>query len=354
MSAINDIWNTIKGWATQNATQCVCVDIPRDRTDLTGPDEPLEPLRSYVRLWLADMFLAKSRNWFIDRYPAVHTSIGLKFGNDVVKISHVTDGSGQVGPGSYGDYALTDLIPFAGGLVEIQCALLALKGQNYLKGSIGILKDFSGLVAAPFGQTLDIAEKVSNGVQNLFSGGADAVSLAFHKQFAAKGGGGGGNELKPGYIALVSATNKEIDPIKLSVKASKLLYSRGGKDPQPLEGYDYLLLRIEGRPERDNWRMRNIEEPLNQAIAAAIQKDAEKLKQYTIATMAVIYQSPDLAVYDRRRVADAVTAELDEIKNRPLGAAPPRQRSLEDIIARVSPTEARKRGPLTFTEVVSG
>ena len=142
-----------------------------------------------MRLWLTDMFLAKSRNWFVDRYPAVHTSIGLKFGNDTVKISHVTDGPGQVGRGNFVDYALTDLIPFSGGLVEIQSGLIALKGTNYIKESIGILKDFSSLVTAPLGQTLDVAEKVSSGMQSLFGGGAGAVSLAFHKQYVAAGGG---------------------------------------------------------------------------------------------------------------------------------------------------------------------
>ena len=46
MTAIDVIWNTIKGWATQNATQCVCINIPRARTDLTGPDDPLVPFGS--------------------------------------------------------------------------------------------------------------------------------------------------------------------------------------------------------------------------------------------------------------------------------------------------------------------
>jgi hypothetical protein len=284
----------------------------------------------------------------------VHTSIGLKFGSEPIKISHVTDGSAQLGPGNFVDYALTDLIPFNGGLVEIQSGLLALKGKNYLKESIGILKEFSTLVAAPLGQTLGIAEKVSSGMQNLFTGGDSSVSLAFHKQYAAAGGGGGGNELRPGYIALISATAREIDKSKLSVRGSKLLYAANGSAPEPLEGFDYVLLRIEGRSERDNWRMPNIEEPLNQAIKATVEGDAEKAKQYLTATLAVIWQSPDLAVYDRRRVADAIKAELVDIAAQPRGLVAAAPRSLDEIVkSRVTPTEARKRGPLTFAEVVS-
>ena len=138
-----------------------------------------------MRLWLADMFLSKSRTWFVDQYPAVHTSVALKFGTEAIKISHVTNGSDKIGRGALIDYALTDLVPFSGGTVEVQSALIALKGTNYLKESIGILKDFSSLVAAPLNQTIDIAEKVSSGLQNLFTGGNGDIALAFHKQYGA-------------------------------------------------------------------------------------------------------------------------------------------------------------------------
>lgn len=351
MSGLDAIWATIKGWASQNASHCVCVDIPQSRTDLTGSDAPLVPLKSYMRLWLADMFLAQNRSWFANRYPAVHTSVALRFGAEPIKISHVTDGSGQVGRGVFKDYALTDLVPFSGGLVEIQSGLIALKGTNYLKESIGILKDFSSLVAAPLSQTLDIADKVSSGLQNLFTGGQGEVSLAFHKQYAAAGGGGANIELKPGYIALVSAEPSQIDKDGLSVKESQLLYAPKGGKPEPLVGYDYMLLRIEGRTERDNWRMPNIEEPLNQAIKETLQGNAEKAKEYKIAALLVIFQSPDLAVGDRRRVADAIEAELAEIGGRGLNAAPFEPRSLDDIV-KARGSKARGLAPLTFEEII--
>jgi hypothetical protein len=353
MSTIDAIWTTIKGWVTQNATHYICETIPRERTDMAGLDDPLVPNKHYLRLWLADMYLAKDRQWFQNEFPAVHTSIGLKFGRDSVKISHVTDGVGQVGPGFQGDYALTDLIPFGGGTVEIQSALLALQGTNFLKESIGILKDFSGLVAAPLNQTLDIAEKVSSGMQRLLTGGDKAIKLAFHKQFvgAAVGGGGADNLLKPGYIALIAA--QDAGPIvkaNLSVKGSRLLYAKNGGAPAPLEGYDYLLLRIESRTERDDYRMANIVEPLNQAIQATLEGDAEKAKQYKTAALLVIWQSPDLAVADRRRVADAIMAELAAIADGGHGGAPAEMRTLDEIMkARAS----KAQGPeLTFSEIV--
>jgi hypothetical protein len=357
-NGFESLWETVKSWANNNAKHYICATIPQNHTDLSGSDAPLIPQRDYLRLWLVDMFLAQDRNWFVDVYPAVHTSVELNFGRGAVKISHVTDGSGQLGRGVFNDYALTDLLPFNGGTVKIQSGLIALKGTNYLAQTIGILKDFSGLVAAPLNQTLAIADKVTSGVQSLFTGGAGEVALGFHRQYAS-GGGGGGSVLAPGYTALILATADQINKDRLSVKESQLLYAeRDGKEPKPLEGYNYLLFRIEGRSERDNWRMPNIEEPLNQAIQATIKKgpgdaDAEGYKK---AALLVIWQSPDLAVQDRRRVADAIEAELADVAGQAHGAEPAAVRSLEDIMkARAMPASGAlySDGPeLTLDEIL--
>jgi len=353
-NGIQSLWETVKSWANNNARQYICEPIPQNRTDLTGSDAALTPMRDYMRLWLVDMFLARDRQWFVNVYPAVHTSVELKFGLTPVKISHVTDGSGQLGRGAFKDYALTDLLPFNGGTVKIQSGLMALQGTNYLAQSIGILKDFSGLVAAPLSQTLAIADKVTSGAQNLFNGAAGTVALGFHREYASDGGGGR-NILAPGYTALILATTDQINKNHLWVKNSQLLYAKkDGAEPEPLEGFNYLLFRIEGRSARDNWRMPNIEEPLNQAIQATIQDGPEKADGYKKAALLVIWQSPDLAVQDRRRVADAIEAELAEVAGQARGAVPAEVRSLEEIMkARAAPALHRDAPELTLDEILA-
>jgi len=139
----------------------------------------------------------------------------------------------------------------------------------------------------------------------------------------------------------------------LSVKQSQLLYAPNGNDPGPLEGYDYMLLRIEGRSERDNWRMPNIEEPLNQAIKETLLRNFDKAKEYKTAALLVIYQSPDLAVGDRRRVADAIEAELKEIAGGAHNLVAGRPRSLDEIVkAHAVRAQAQYLPPLTFAEIM--
>jgi hypothetical protein len=354
MSAIEDLWNAVLGWANKNAQLYVGASIPKKRTDLDGPDDPLVPLRSYVRVWLTDMYLTQARKWGRDLFPAVHTSISLKFGPQAVKITHVTDGSGQLARGPNKDYALTDLIPFNGGTVEIQSALIALKGTDYVQKSIGILKDFSGLVVAPLGQALNVAEKVSNGMQSLFGAGNGEITLGFHRQYMAAGGGGGGNVLRPGYTAVILADPNKLRVDGLSVKDSQLYYAeREGDSPKLFDLHDFMLLRIEARDERDNWRLTNIEEPLNQAIQATVEGNAQKAKEYKTAALLVVWQSPDLAVQDRRRVADAIEAELAHIggARQLVGGKMP---TLTDIMERraASVQQALRDPELTFAEIL--
>lgn len=358
-TALDSMWNTVKSWATKNAEQYVGEFIPPERTDLKDPPTAMVPMRDYFRLWLSDMFLARSRSWFVNEYPAVHSSVSLKFGPDIVKISHVTEAGTAVGRGANLDYALTDLLPFNGGTVEIQSGLIALKGMNYAAETIGILKDFSGLIGAPLGSALTIAEKVSGGVQKIAAG--SEVALAFHRQFRSgstgpQAGTDAANVLRPGYIAVVLATHKQIEPSRLTVKGSRLHYAeREGAAPKPLEGYDYMLFYVEGKAERDNWRMPNIEQPLNQAIEATLRGQTKEAEEFMTAAKVVIWQSPDLAVQDRRRVAEAIDAELAAIGgNVKRGAAPGDLRSLNDIMKTRAKSVDRALAdpPLTLMEVL--
>jgi hypothetical protein len=70
----------------------------------------------------------------------------------------------------------------------------------------------------------------------------------------------------------------------------------------------------------------------------------------------VVWQSPDLAVQDRRRVADAIRKELEEIGASAHGAEPGEVRSLSEIMmARAQSTaSALQEPPLTVEEIISG
>jgi hypothetical protein len=329
---LTDLWDSLVGWKDRNAAHFLYERIPRERTDVTDAPAELLPNQSYFRLWLKEMYLAKSRRWFTDWYPAVTALVRLKFADrDGVTLSSVAQPpEGKLSQGVFVNYRLTELVPYNGGTVEIDAGLLALKGANHLAPAVRILQSFSGLIVAPLLPVLGVAEKVAAGIQELVNSMNGEVHLSLHDTFTSKGGGG--TIMGAGYAAVILATRDQIDPAWLFVRENRLQYAPGGAAPKPLEGFDYMLFYIEGRTERDDWRLSNIQAPLDEAIAALVAGEKEKADAQRKVALTAAFTSPDLAVQDRRRVALAIKAELDSIAADGLGATGGEVRDLQTVV----------------------
>lgn len=66
-------WNRVKAWFADEADH-VTVEFFEE-----PGAEPLEPYRSYLRLWLAEGFLASSANWGSKLFPVLHGGVALDF-----------------------------------------------------------------------------------------------------------------------------------------------------------------------------------------------------------------------------------------------------------------------------------
>ena len=346
---VSKLWNWIVGWAHQNATHYLYVPIDKARTDETYDDSPLVADQDYFRLWLVEMFLSDKRSWFTDLFPAVHTNVKLKFGDsDTIQLSNVARAPDKsLADSVLLNFDMTELMPFCGGVVELEAALLAFKGKNYLQAAIGILEKFSGLVSAPIGQAIEIATNVSAGVQELLGATDGEVHLGHHQAFTSAGSGG--NPLKPGYFAVVLADAQKLKPADFSIVQNRLRYQK-----KPLVGYDYMLFRLEGREERDDWRLKTIQAPLDKAIEAAIQGESEKAQAFKKAALIAALQSDDLTKIDRRRVMKMIKEEIEECEELGLGATGEETRDLNQIFqARaISRNEAIAMGAPTLEEFI--
>jgi hypothetical protein len=348
------LWARTRAWVDENAGKYLYVRIPSDRADAPQSDAALTPMGSYLRVWLCELYLRKSTAWGKTWFPAVHAEVQLKFGDlDAATFSRVVRPPDQeLAKGVRLNYRLTELLPYNGGVVEIRAALLALQGADPLGAALGVLQEFSALVAPPLGQALTLAAKVSTGTRDLLGATHGGVHLGFHETFVAEGGGGG-NVLRPGYVAVVLASRDQLDPARLRVVDDQLHLVGDGDASAPLQGFDYMLLRIEGRRERDDWRLRNIEEPLEQAILALSQGETSKADAYRTVALATAWRSSDLAVLDRRRVVAAIKEELAQIDDEGFGAVGGDLRSLDAIMAsRAMPSaQAAALGDLSAEEV---
>lgn len=334
-------WDTLKSVAEKNAAHYVYAFIP----DPQGI--PLTPHAAYFRLWLTEMYLAKSRKWFTEWYPAVHSTVQLKLaGVAPVTLPHVArPPDKQLGRGVLHDYALTDLLPYRGGVVQIQAALLALKGTDYISASLKILENFTVLVHVPLAESLQVAQGIVQGVEELMNATDGNVHLVLHEALISEGGGGD-NVLQPGYIVVMLAEAKTFDKERFSVSDQHLQY-----DGKLVDDIDYFLLRIETRTERDDWALPYIEDPLNKACEALVFGDNTKAATFRNSLTLAVLQSSDLTDNDKRRVLQAVKQRLESCAAG-LGATGDVP-TLESIAVQgLPPIEITSQGELTVDEAL--
>jgi hypothetical protein len=225
-----------------------------------------------------------------------------------------------LGPGVFHNYALTPLMPFPGGTVEVLSGLVAVQGASGWKTAVKVLEKFSGLVASPLGQTLTLAREVTGAISDFMQQSNGQVHLGLHQAFSAVGGGGA-NAFKAGYLAVIGAPKNQFKSANLVVDGDQLYHvAKAGAAPVAMQGVDYMLFRIEAREERDDWQLPNINEPWEKARAAYATSRANEGKEHKATAIAAAFLSSDLTKPDQLRVAKAIKADIEEVEKLGQGA----------------------------------
>lgn len=348
----NGVLGKIGGWISRGADAHVLALLPPEG----GEAAPLKAYESYLQVMLCEMFLAKRVSWLRTWFPTVHAEVRLPFGDQpAVTFSRVVrPDDDSLGEGVLLNYPLTEQVPFSGGLVEIEAALFGLKAGDGLAAGIQLLQTFSSLIAPPLGQALAVAETLAVGARDFLSRADGDVHLALHQSLASEGGGGS-NVLRPGYLAVVLGSEREVSPSRLRVQGDRLHRLAGdGHTLEPFTSHDFMLLRIDGRPDRDNWRSPEILLARQRAIEALRRGDREAAAEQRGVALAAVLTSYDLTAADQRGIAQALKKEWEELASFGLGAAlPAPPRDLAGLLARypVRKATAAALGPLTAAEV---
>jgi hypothetical protein len=334
------LWETIVGWVDKEARKYLYVPIHTDHVkDAKSDVAPLEAGKHYFRLWLSEIYLKKERAWFKSWYPIVHSLVKFQFGSQLVEIPHIAGplhlkglNQGNLEHSIQLNHNLTTLMPYNGGVVELAAGLLAMEGKNYLNTAMKVMGDLSSLLVVPqLSASLAIAQPIANGVQELLSGGSGEMDLGLHQSFAGVGGGGA-NELKPGYIAVVLADESKYNRQHFWVESDRLRYGSSQDASKPLTGVTHMLFRIESRTERDDWMgLTTIVQARDEALKAISEGNKEQAEMAIKRTIFLVRVSPDLTQADRKRVANALKAEFNEAKDG-LEMLGPGQKNLDAMI----------------------
>jgi hypothetical protein len=354
------LFETLQGWLARDAQKYLYLRIPSERVaEATYDPAPLRAGQHYFRLWLTEMCLRRDREWFASWHPAVHSVIRLQFSGKPMEVPYVAGplqfrgvDSAHLDQVVHLNHPLTALMPFNGGVVEVIAGLLAMRGENYLARFIKVMGDFSELLAVPqLSAALQVAGPLANGLQELLGIGDGQLHLGLHQAFTSAGGGGA-NDLQPGYLVVVLADERQLSPDRLWVLSDRLRVGESLERSQALTGYAYMLFRIEGRVERDDWEgLENIQTPFQGALEALGSSEPQRAEALYKRAMATALQSPDLTRTDRRRVAQALKEEYDAARSLGLGATGGGARTLTELLQRAPSVEqAAALGDLSWEE----
>lgn len=314
---IDRMWHRVAGWFHRNAQHITVEFLPDDAS------VPLLANGGYLRLWLSEGFLARAGGWGAERFPALHGGASLSF-LGAGRSSFVTftrpPEAWRV-PGAQLDFPITPLLPFNGGIVEIEAALYEASTASALGTALNLLGGLASLLVPPLATAAAIAGKVSDGLDTVLAASGAQPILGVHWSMIAPGAIG--NELRAGHLAVVGAPRESL---KGSLAMSDGRLRLDGAD---LSDVDYLVLRIECRADRDDWRFPELDRLIRAAGEAMIQGQPEVFRAHRTQAVVSAWNCTDLTPNDRKRVAKLVAEEIDAVGE--LGAVPGPQRSLDLI-----------------------
>lgn len=206
---------------------------------------------AYFTVRMKEVFLRRIRLLWRKYYPVLHG-----FTDYAGQEDHAVAGPGQLQ--DLGDvnldrvitlnYRLTGPTAYKGGDVSILAGLYSVPGQDAAKALISTIGTLASFGGPQFGQAVQIAGLVKDGVDKILGLGDTKLQLGVRDSFFPNG-----NPLRSGYYVGIAAPSIQIDVSRLWLKDGRLVK---GTDPiasRPYEEYDYMVLSIEQSDRRDDW-----------------------------------------------------------------------------------------------------
>ena len=321
------LWQDFAEMFRRDSKKYQALFLPDYRVDVAYDGTGIKAGKAYCRLWWVEMRLARDVDWFKQRYPVVHAAIRFNYGGKPVTVPYLAEpgylrelAADNLDRVIQCNYPLTPLFPFNEGLVELQAGLFTLAASDPIGKFIKTMGRFSALLPVPeFSSVLKIAEPVYRGIEDLICIGNSQLELGYQQTFSEKGGGGN-NDLRAGYFVAILAEENQLNGSTLCVVNDSLKVGSPGqtkvfvKDGKSLEGYSYMLFRIEMRTAQDWESLQSIKELVNQAQDAVFKGEYQEVKKTLLpAIRTAIYRTADVTKSDRRAVVLKVEDYLREI-----------------------------------------
>jgi hypothetical protein len=263
---MSDVLETVQGWwdhlKARKAKTRAHFQIDRKHADdgatLGGP---FEGKQHYFQVIVNEMFLARSREWFVEYDPMVVAAASYIYDTKVETVPFVAGPSllkdfGHDSPGGmiFRNTPVSGLNPYQGGAFTLTLVLYKVQRKNnadrLLKVVEGVSKslDPSNTLSA----YLKLAGTIVNGVEAILGLDETVPVLGYRATVNPQIK----QQMTPDYWALIDedSAHKTMNPDLFRIRGSRLYFADAGREEQEYRDRDFVLFRVAQASMRDDER----------------------------------------------------------------------------------------------------
>ncbi len=290
--------------------------LPVDQIYDAYKEEPIENDQAYFVVRMKEMYLQHTRVLWRKYYPMLRGYV--RYANKE-ELSVTGPGQlkqlGETNPDRVVNlnHRLAGPIPYKGDDVTVVAGLYAVPGQDATKALVDTVGQLAALGGVALGQTLAVAGIVKSAVEGIVGMGETSLSLGVEDTFYK------GNPFRSGLYLGVSARSSEVKLSELWLKDGRLVQGRDPIVGKPYTDYDYMILEVERRPNREDWPGLPKIAEFNEQFAAVMRDSAVDVKGKK-ARLGKIWpqfqqalnESPYLITADREQIEVSLSKDLNK------------------------------------------
>lgn len=299
-----------------NAPKKTWVRIPDDHVTGAASGALIQPDDAYFVVRMSEMYLQRTRKLWQKYYPLLHG-----FTKYQGEETHSLAGPGQLRDISDANldriagfnYRLAGPTPFLGEDVDVLVGLYSVPGGDAAKALVDTLSTLSAIPGLGLGGVDEIAGAVKTGVERVLGLNETRLELGVRDSFFS------GNPLKAGFHVGIDAEPAQVDLSRLWFDRGRLVVGDRPETAIPYADHDYMVIEIERRETRHDWRGFPEFAPFEQKIASTLSdhgltqdQKKERLNRIWVDFRQAINGSRNLISRDREQVAASVARKIKE------------------------------------------
>lgn len=320
---MGDLIKAVQGWwnDAKAAKAKTRAHFPIDRASADNGialGGPFDAKQHYFQVIVHEMFLAKSREWFVTYDPMVVAAVSYIYDTKVETVPFVVGPSMLKGFANaipegmiFRDTPVSGFNPYQGGAFTLTLMLYKVQRKNNAERLLKIVEGISKSIdpSNTLSAYLKVAETIADGVEEILGLQETVPILGYQVTLNPQIN----QPMTPDYWVLIDEDSRRIKPESFRVRKSRLYEARAGGKEGEYRDCDFVLFRIAQGGRRDDERTLAFYPLWTTALDLAGRADDEfwkEAKAHFNTLKRDLLKSADLTQPDVKRLRDYFFEEL--------------------------------------------